>query len=90
MPRLDAGIEFTVWLVACEAVVNAQKHARATRIEVDVTIEDRMLRLRVRDDGIGGANPEGPGLRGLRDRTRNRAWQPHALLASRGVAPGST
>jgi signal transduction histidine kinase len=69
VPRLDAGMEFTVWLVACEAVVNAQKHARATRIEVDLTIEDHMLRLRVCDDGIGGANPEGPGLRGLRDRT---------------------
>ena len=26
------------------------------------------LRLRVRDDGCGGANPAGPGLRGLRDR----------------------
>ena len=26
------------------------------------------LRLRVHDDGSGGANPDGPGLRGLRDR----------------------
>ena len=27
-----------------------------------------MLRLEVRDDGIGGAEPEGHGLAGLRDR----------------------
>ncbi|MEJ7629028.1 MAG: histidine kinase [Nocardioidaceae bacterium] len=69
VPRLDSGLEFTVWLVACEAVVNAQKHAHATAIEVDLAIEGRHLRLRVSDDGIGGAKPEGRGLRCLRDRT---------------------
>ena len=68
VPRLDSGLEFTVWLVACEAVVNAQKHAQATGIEVDLAIEDHRVLLRVSDDGVGGANPEGRGLRGLRDR----------------------
>ena len=66
--RLDPGLEFTAWSVIGEAVVNAQKHAAAGGIEVDVERQNGDLRLRVRDDGRGGANPDGPGLRGLRDR----------------------
>jgi signal transduction histidine kinase len=66
--RLDAGTEFTAWSVIGEAVVNAQKHAAAHGIEVDVHRQNGDLRLRVHDDGRGGANPDGPGLRGLRDR----------------------
>ena len=66
--RLDPRTEFTAWSVIGEAVVNAQKHAAARRVEVDVERCNGELRLRVRDDGSGGANPDGPGLRGLRDR----------------------
>ena len=66
--RLDPGTEFTAWSVIGEAVVNAQKHAAAQSIEVDVHRRNGDLRLRVHDDGRGGANPDGPGLRGLRDR----------------------
>jgi len=66
--RPDPGTEFTAWSVIGEAVVNAQKHAAAHGIEVDVRQQDHDLRLRVHDDGHGGANPDGPGLRGLRDR----------------------
>ncbi|MCW2797757.1 histidine kinase, partial [Nocardioides sp.] len=68
VPRLDAALEFTAWLVIGEAVVNAQKHANASRIRVAAVLDDGTLRLRVADDGKGGANAEGPGLRGLRDR----------------------
>jgi signal transduction histidine kinase len=66
--RLDPGLEFTAWSVIGEAVVNAQKHAAAQAIDVDVQPRNGDLRLRVHDDGRGGANPDGPGLRGLRDR----------------------
>ena len=66
--RPDAGTEFTAWSVIGEAVVNAQKHAAAHGIEVDVQRRNGDLRLRVHDDGRGGANPDGPGLRGMRDR----------------------
>jgi signal transduction histidine kinase len=66
--RLDPGTEFTAWSVIGEAVVNAQKHAAASSIQVDVARENGHLHLSVRDDGRGGANPDGPGLRGLRDR----------------------
>ena len=39
--------------IAREALRNAFAHARAKRIEVDITYDDRMLRLRIRDDGGG-------------------------------------
>lgn len=68
VPRLDPGLEFTAWLVLGEAVVNAQKHAQATTLDVDVRLVDDELRLSVSDNGCGGANAEGSGLRGLRDR----------------------
>ena len=60
-----------------EAVVNAQKHAAAHGIEVDVHRHNGDLQLRVHDDGHGGANPDGPGLRGLRDRVEAAARPAH-------------
>jgi signal transduction histidine kinase len=50
-------------------LTNAAKHARATVVEVEVEAVDSVLRLCVRDDGIGGADPgRGSGLVGLKDR----------------------
>jgi signal transduction histidine kinase len=68
VPRLDPALEFTAWLVVGEAVVNAQKHAHATSIRVAVGMVGGALRLCISDDGCGGANPDGLGLRGLSDR----------------------
>jgi len=68
VPRLDPALEFTAWLVIGESVVNAQKHAHASSVAVAVHQNECQLRIRIRDDGGGAANPEGPGLRGLRDR----------------------
>ena len=68
VPRLDSALEFTAWLVIGESVVNAQKHANATRVAIEVHQHDCQVRIQVRDDGCGAANPDGPGLRGLRDR----------------------
>jgi len=84
--RLDAGTEFTAWSVIGEAVVNAQKHAAAHGIEVDVRRQNGDLRLRVHDDGRGGANPDGPGLRGLRDRVEAA----HGRLTVTSGAGGTT
>jgi signal transduction histidine kinase len=40
-------------VVLVEALANAERHARATSVEVEVTARDRVLLLRVRDDGVG-------------------------------------
>ena len=51
-----------------EALTNVAKHSGATRAEVAVEVEDGNLRLRVNDNGVGGARPDGSGLVGLADR----------------------
>jgi PAS domain S-box-containing protein len=66
--RLPATVEATGYFVVAEALTNVAKHSRATRTEVTASVDDRTLRVRVSDDGVGGAQPEGTGLVGLADR----------------------
>lgn len=56
------------YYVVNEALANVAKHASARRARVDLSIESRTLTLRIEDDGVGGADAAGNGLRGLRDR----------------------
>jgi PAS domain S-box-containing protein len=53
-----------------EALSNVAKHARATRVTVDVTIHHRDLVLLVVDDGAGVGDPDGSGngLTNMRER----------------------
>lgn len=66
--RLPAGIEASAYFIVAEALTNVVKHARATRAVVKAGVEDGVLALEVRDDGVGGADPEGLGLVGIADR----------------------
>ena len=51
-----------------EALTNVVKHSQAGRAEVAASVEDGTLHLEIRDDGIGGADPDGHGLVGMDDR----------------------
>jgi signal transduction histidine kinase len=69
--RLPEQIETAAYYLVAEALTNAAKHADATTIDVTVDTTDAgdVLRVRVRDDGRGGADPtHGTGLVGLTDR----------------------
>ncbi len=66
--RLPAAVEATAYFVVAEALTNVAKHARARRAEVLARIDGGTLRVQVRDDGVGGARPDGSGLLGLGDR----------------------
>jgi signal transduction histidine kinase len=66
--RFPAPVEATAWFIVCEAITNAVKHADATRIEVEVSAAAGVVVVRVEDDGRGGADPDGSGLRGIADR----------------------
>jgi PAS domain S-box-containing protein len=66
--RLPSVIEATAYFVVSEALTNVVKHSGATTAEVRVHVENGSLRIAVRDDGVGGAQPDGGGLVGLRDR----------------------
>jgi signal transduction histidine kinase/ligand-binding sensor domain-containing protein len=64
--------------IAREALLNAFRHASANSIELDIDYSRRMLRLRVRDDGVGldsklqieGRRTGHYGLPGMRERAR--------------------
>ncbi|TCC16533.1 two-component sensor histidine kinase [Kribbella speibonae] len=59
----------TAYFVAAEAVTNAAKYANATAIVVRVARSADVMRVRIEDDGCGGAVPRpGSGLSGLLDR----------------------
>jgi signal transduction histidine kinase len=66
--RLPESVEVAAYYVVAEALTNAAKHARASLVTVTVEADDVRLRLSVTDDGVGGANPRGSGLLGLKDR----------------------
>jgi PAS domain S-box-containing protein len=66
--RLEPDVEATAYFIVAEALTNIAKHARARRAAVTARLEDGGLAVQVRDDGVGGARADGPGLLGLVDR----------------------
>jgi signal transduction histidine kinase len=66
--RPPASVEATAYFIASEALANVAKHANATSAEVSMALEHGRLRVEIADDGRGGADPAGAGLRGLADR----------------------
>ncbi|MFC5184195.1 sensor histidine kinase [Actinomadura harenae] len=64
--RLPRTLESTAYFVVSEALANVARHSGAGRAEVRGRVEDGVLALEVRDDGVGGADPAaGTGLAGL-------------------------
>jgi signal transduction histidine kinase len=66
--RFSPNTEATAWFIVCEAVANAVKHSHADTIDLDARRDDGHLILQIDDDGKGGADPTGQGLRGIADR----------------------
>jgi signal transduction histidine kinase len=66
--RLPPRVEETAYYVASEALANAAKHAHATAVSISAWRLVGELLVEVADDGVGGADPDGSGLRGLADR----------------------
>ena len=69
LDRFPEEIELAAYFVACEALANVAKYARATTATVRVWRAGAMVWIEIADDGIGGADDAaGSGLRGLADR----------------------
>jgi signal transduction histidine kinase len=67
--RFVEPIEVTGYYVVSELLTNAAKHAGASVAHVAIEELHGTLRLSIRDDGVGGADPaRGSGLIGLYDR----------------------
>ncbi|MGH3966827.1 MAG: GAF domain-containing protein [Mycobacterium sp.] len=67
--RLPQPAEVAAYYVVAEALTNADKHARASVVNVAAYLDDTNLCLSIGDDGSGGADAgRGSGLIGLKDR----------------------
>jgi signal transduction histidine kinase len=67
--RVPEQVELAAYFVACEALANVAKYARARHAAIRVRCEDAVLSVEIADDGAGGADETlGSGLRGLADR----------------------
>jgi signal transduction histidine kinase len=56
------------YFICCEALANVAKHASAFKVQISVAAEVGGITVEVADDGAGGADPGGRGIRGLADR----------------------
>jgi signal transduction histidine kinase len=66
--RLQDRVEVGAYYIISEALANVAKHAKAGIVEVVIEANRSVLTLWVRDDGVGGADQDSPGLAGLRER----------------------
>jgi signal transduction histidine kinase len=70
--RLSPGVEIELLRIAQEAMTNVRKHARASTVWIECTVDAPDALLRISDDGIGlqPPRPGSMGLRGMRERAR--------------------
>jgi signal transduction histidine kinase len=67
--RLPEEVELAAYYIVAEALTNTAKYSHASLVDVLVQTRGRTLRVAVRDDGVGGADPgRGTGLLGLKER----------------------
>jgi signal transduction histidine kinase len=66
--RLSPVVESAAYFVVAESLTNAAKYGRGAPARVTLMEETGRLIVEIDDDGPGGANPDGSGLTGLRNR----------------------
>ena len=66
--EVDDKVEGVLALAVREGLTNVIRHARATRCTVTATHSGSAVSLTIEDDGVGGTQPEGAGLDGMRGR----------------------
>jgi two-component system sensor histidine kinase UhpB len=73
--RLHPEVELVIYRVVQESLTNIARHARASRVEIDLLFRDDAVEVEVRDNGIGfdvgeatSTRERGLGLFGMRER----------------------
>jgi signal transduction histidine kinase len=71
--QLPAGVPLVAYRMAQEALTNVSKHAQATQVDIDLSVDSGVLTLEVRDNGRGIApgdlaKARSFGIRGLHER----------------------
>ena len=90
--RLPEYAEVAAYYVLAEALTNAAKHAQATEVWVSCEVDGANLCLKIRDNGVGGADlAGGSGLIGLKDRVEAVGGQLEiASIGGRGTSLSAT
>jgi PAS domain S-box-containing protein len=87
LDRLARNTENTVFRIIQESLNNVRRHSRSEKIRVQLSHDDRWVRILVQDWGVGfnveNVDPRRFGLRGIRERAR--LMEGHAIIES---APG--
>ena len=68
---LSAAGEVAAYRIAQEAITNAVRHGKATRVRVGLALDEHALRVCVEDDGVGfhpATTPVGVGLASMKER----------------------
>jgi signal transduction histidine kinase len=84
--RLAPDVEAAAYFVVSEALANVVKHAGATKASVLARRDDGVLVVEVEDNGAGGADADGSGLRGLADRLESHGGR---LYVESGALSGT-
>lgn len=92
--RIDApaAVQLAAYRTAQEALTNIAKHARCSRVRIDVADSEGLLTLEIADDGQGLARadidkPQAFGLRGLYERARTAGgWLDVSSQPGRGTS----
>ena len=88
LPPLSAAVETTLYRVACEALTNVVRHARARSCRVALTHAEGNVALGVEDDGVGFAPAAEPGV-GLRSMAERAAELGGRLVLRSGESRGA-
>ncbi len=89
-PRLEPSIETHMYRIAQEAVNNTIAHARATRIDVSLRVDDGHASLRIRDNGLGIPRGQAEAGAGALQTMRHRARIIGASLDVQRINPKGT
>jgi signal transduction histidine kinase len=73
VPELPTGVPLVAYRAAQEALTNITKHARASRVQIDLSLAGGVLSLEISDNGRGLsqedlAKSRSFGIRGLHER----------------------
>lgn len=69
---LPLTVDTAAYRIVQESLTNVVRHAKATLVQVAITVEDDLLQIRVVDNGTGVVNPNsvGNGIAGMAERAR--------------------
>ena len=73
--EIERDVALTLFRIFQEALTNVARHAKATRVAVELDATDTAYLLQVRDNGVGMSQgdiskPESHGIRGIRERAQ--------------------